>query len=56
MLKNVCFDSARHDWLLSEEVNILPFILLLLAGPEEFNDEENDKLPIELQVRMIITV
>ncbi|XP_059612275.1 protein HGH1 homolog [Phlebotomus argentipes] len=48
-LKNICFDSTRHDWLLSEEVNVLPYILLPLAGPEEFDEEDNDKLPIELQ-------
>lgn len=50
ILKNICFDTGRHDWLLSEEVNVLPFILLPLAGPEEFSEEDNDKFPIELQV------
>lgn len=49
ILKNICFDSPRHDWLLSEQVNVLPFILLPLAGPEEFSEEDNDKFPIELQ-------
>lgn len=50
ILKNICFDPPRHDWLLSDEVNVLPFILLPLAGPEEYSDEDNDKFPIELQV------
>ena len=50
ILKNVCFDTSRHDWLLSEDVNVLSFILLPLAGPEEFSEEDNDKFPIELQV------
>ncbi|KAL9697731.1 hypothetical protein quinque_001172 [Culex quinquefasciatus] len=49
VLKNVCFDSTVHDWLLSDGVDVLPFILLPLAGPEEFDDETNDKLPVELQ-------
>ncbi|XP_058467154.1 protein HGH1 homolog [Malaya genurostris] len=49
LLKNVCFDSTVHDWLLSGAVDVLPFILLPLAGPEEFDDETNEKLPIELQ-------
>ncbi|GAB0097447.1 Protein HGH1 homolog [Sergentomyia squamirostris] len=49
LLKNICFDSTYHDWLLSEDVNILPCILLPLAGPEEFDDEDNEKFPIELQ-------
>lgn len=48
MLKNVCFDSARHAWLLNE-VNVLPYLLLPLAGPEEFSDEDNDMFPVELQ-------
>lgn len=49
LLKNICFDSSRHLYLL-EEIKILPIILLSLAGPEEYSDEENDKFPIELQV------
>lgn len=48
LLKNMCFDSTRHDWLL-HEVNVLPSILLPLAGPEEFSDEDNDMFPTELQ-------
>lgn len=50
LLKNICFDSNKHDWLL-HEMNVLPFILLPLAGPEEFTDDENDMLPTELQVK-----
>ncbi|XP_050070384.1 protein HGH1 homolog [Anopheles maculipalpis] len=49
LLKNVCFDSSEHEWLLSEEMDVLPFILLPLAGPEEFDDETNEKLPVDLQ-------
>lgn len=49
VLKNICFDTGRHEWLMSEQVNVLPFILLPLAGPEEYDDEDNDKFPIELQ-------
>ncbi|XP_076626146.1 protein HGH1 homolog [Colletes latitarsis] len=48
-LKNCCFDAEDHEWLLSTEVDILSYLLLPLAGPEEFNDEENDKLPVSLQ-------
>ena len=36
-------------WLLSPEIDILPHILLPLAGPEEFDDEDNNKLPLDLQ-------
>lgn len=49
LLKNICFDTTLHEWLFSEDVNILPFILLPLAGPEEFDDETNEMLPLELQ-------
>jgi hypothetical protein len=41
--------SENHDWLLSPEVDILPYLLLPLAGPEEFTDDEMDKLPPQLQ-------
>ncbi|KDR19997.1 protein HGH1 homolog isoform X2 [Zootermopsis nevadensis] len=48
-LRNCCFDIENHDWLLSPKVDILPCLLLPLAGPEEFEDTEMDKLPPELQ-------
>ncbi|KAL0266584.1 UNVERIFIED_CONTAM: hypothetical protein PYX00_009085 [Menopon gallinae] len=48
-IRNCCFDLEYHDWLLSPEVDILPRLLLPLAGPEEFDDEDMDKLPLELQ-------
>lgn len=48
-LKNCCFDIDNHLWLLSDQVDILSHLLLPLAGPEEFDDEDNDKLPIDLQ-------
>ncbi|XP_009469629.1 PREDICTED: protein FAM203A [Nipponia nippon] len=38
-----------HEWLLSEEVDILPFLLLPLAGPEEFPEDEMERLPADLQ-------
>lgn len=55
LLKNICFDSSQHSYLL-EEIDILPIILLSLAGPEEYTDEENDKFPMELQVNKIAYV
>ncbi|XP_041932859.1 protein HGH1 homolog [Alosa sapidissima] len=48
-LRNCCFDYIHHEWLLSDEVDILPFLLLPLAGPEELSEEENEGLPIDLQ-------
>ncbi|CAH1118283.1 unnamed protein product [Phaedon cochleariae] len=48
-IKNCCFDEDFHEWLLGEDVDILPRLLLPLAGNEEFDEEDNDKLPLELQ-------
>ncbi|XP_022517935.1 protein HGH1 homolog [Astyanax mexicanus] len=48
-LRNCCFEHAYHEWLLSDAVDILPFLLLPLAGPEELSDEENEGLPVDLQ-------
>ncbi|KAJ7991732.1 hypothetical protein DPEC_G00286930 [Dallia pectoralis] len=48
-LRNCCFDHVHHDWLLGDAVDILPFLLLPLAGPEDLSDEENQGLPVDLQ-------
>ncbi|KAM6445752.1 protein HGH1 homolog [Rhynochetos jubatus] len=48
-LRNCCFEYEAHEWLLSEEVDILPFLLLPLAGPEEFPEDEMERLPPDLQ-------
>ncbi|XP_014448762.1 protein HGH1 homolog [Tupaia chinensis] len=48
-LRNCCFEHQHHKWLLGPEVDILPFLLLPLAGPEDFSEEEMDRLPVDLQ-------
>ncbi|GFR81955.1 protein HGH1 homolog [Elysia marginata] len=48
-LKNCCFEYDHHSWLLSEEVDILPHLLLPLAGSEEYDEEDMEKLPVDLQ-------
>ena len=49
VIKNCCFDTTIHHWILSDqELNLLPFILLPLAGPEDLTEEEYDGLPDEL--------
>ncbi|XP_008832759.1 protein HGH1 homolog [Nannospalax galili] len=48
-LRNCCFEHRHHKWLLGPQVDILPFLLLPLAGPEEFSEEEMDQLPVDLQ-------
>lgn len=45
----ICLLTEKHPFLLSEAVDLLPKLLLPLAGPEEFDDEDNDKLPVDLQ-------
>uniref|UniRef100_A0A8C8VGD8 Protein HGH1 homolog n=1 Tax=Pelusios castaneus TaxID=367368 RepID=A0A8C8VGD8_9SAUR len=49
MLRNCCFEHKYHEWLLSAEVDLLPFLLLPLAGPEELPEEEMERLPLDLQ-------
>ncbi|XP_065205553.1 protein HGH1 homolog [Planococcus citri] len=48
-IRNLCLSSNNHEWMLSSEVDLLPRVLLPLAGPEEFDDEDNEKLPLDLQ-------
>lgn len=35
--------------MLGPDVDILPFLLLPLAGPEDFSEEEMERLPVDLQ-------
>jgi len=49
-LKNVCFDIHFHTSLLNEnKLNVLPYLLLPLAGPEEYDEDDVDGMPEELQ-------
>jgi len=50
-LRNLCFDGDRHAWLLGDEVDVLPRLLLPLAGPtpEALDAEDVEKLPLDLQ-------
>ncbi|KAF4527157.1 hypothetical protein B566_EDAN007197 [Ephemera danica] len=48
-LRNCCFDVEHHEWLLSPTVDLLPALLLPLAGPDVFSEEETEKLPPDLQ-------
>ncbi|KAJ3333479.1 hypothetical protein HDU76_007693, partial [Blyttiomyces sp. JEL0837] len=52
-IKNCCFDvedPKAGGLLLSEELNLLPYILLPLCGSEDFTDEEMEGMPDELQL------
>lgn len=51
VIKNCCFDAASHGWLLSNtDLNLLPYILLPLMGPEEYDDVDMEGMPDELQL------
>lgn len=50
-IKNSLFDVDSHEALISDEaINLLPYILLPLAGPEEMDEDEMFDLPDELQL------
>uniref|UniRef100_L7M1Q9 Protein HGH1 homolog n=1 Tax=Rhipicephalus pulchellus TaxID=72859 RepID=L7M1Q9_RHIPC len=49
VLRNCCFQTDSNEWLLSPDVDILPRLLYPLMGPEELDDDEMEKLPLELQ-------
>lgn len=41
--------TEYHEWLLGDQVDLLPRLLLPLAGPEEFDDDDMERLPDDLQ-------
>jgi len=50
-IRNCCFEHDHHEWLMGPEVDIVTRLLLPLAGPtpETLDDEEVEKLPVDLQ-------
>ncbi|XP_043834186.1 protein HGH1 homolog [Dromiciops gliroides] len=48
-LRNCCFEHRSHEWLLGPQVELLTYLLMPLAGPEEFSEDEMDRLPVDLQ-------
>lgn len=50
-IKNSLFDSSKHWVLVTDpKINILPYILLPIAGPEDIDDDDMFNLPEELQL------
>lgn len=50
-IKNSLFDTKSHMMLLTnEKINLLPYILSPLAGPEELDEDDMFNLPEELQL------
>lgn len=48
-VRNLSFDPEFHDFLMSNDVDLLSYLLLPLMGNEEYQDEEMDSLPLTLQ-------
>lgn len=48
-VRNISFDTQYHEFLLSNELDLLTYLLPLIMGNEEYVDDEMDKLPIALQ-------
>ncbi|KAJ1796745.1 Protein hgh1 [Coemansia sp. RSA 2399] len=49
-MKNVCFDKEKHREILDpQETNLLPYIIRPLCGPEEYEMEEMEHMPEEVQ-------
>ncbi|CAG8637143.1 185_t:CDS:2, partial [Acaulospora morrowiae] len=50
-IKNCCFSTNHHLDLLSEsKINLLPYILLPLCGPEEFDLDDMEGMPEDIQL------
>ncbi|CAO3678912.1 unnamed protein product [Umbelopsis vinacea] len=50
-MKNCCFETRKHNEILdSDGINMLPFILLPLCGNEEYDMDEFEKFPEEIQL------
>lgn len=50
-IKNACFDLPMHSAFLSAtQINLIPYLLSPLMGPEEYPEDESSKLPEELQL------
>ncbi|CAO3625988.1 unnamed protein product [Mucor fragilis] len=51
VIKNCCFETREHERLLDpNDINVLPFILLPLCGNEEYDMEEFEQFPEEIQM------
>ncbi|XP_050360254.1 protein HGH1 homolog [Nymphalis io] len=48
-LRNLSFDTKYHNFLLSNDLDLLTYLLSPLMGNEDYPDDEMDKLPIALQ-------
>ncbi|CAO3638828.1 unnamed protein product [Cunninghamella blakesleeana] len=51
VIKNCCFETREHEKILdADKLNTLPFILLPLCGSEEYDLDEFEQFPEEIQL------
>ncbi|OLY78785.1 Protein HGH1-like protein [Smittium mucronatum] len=51
VIKNICFSYENVMQLLDpEQINILPYILLPILGNEDYDEEDSDGMPEEVQL------
>lgn len=48
-IRNISFFNEYHDFLLSQDLDILTYLLSPIMGNEDYPDDEMDALPITLQ-------
>ena len=49
IIRNCCFDTHLHEKLFDESLELITKLIYPLAGPEEFDGDDMEKLPIDLQ-------
>eukprot|EP01126_Amoeba_proteus_P048936 TRINITY_DN5684_c0_g2_i3.p1 TRINITY_DN5684_c0_g2~~TRINITY_DN5684_c0_g2_i3.p1 ORF type:complete len:341 (+),score=78.96 TRINITY_DN5684_c0_g2_i3:278-1300(+) len=49
VIKNCLFESRFHSWVLGPDIDILPKLLLPLRGPEKYETDDLEGMPVELQ-------
>jgi len=49
VIKNCCFEKEQHELILSAKLNVLPYLLLPLCGPDEFDEVDMNGMPEEIQ-------
>ncbi|XP_032528209.2 protein HGH1 homolog [Danaus plexippus] len=48
-VRNISFDTNYHEFLLSNDIDLLTYLLSPLMGSEDYPDDEMEQLPIALQ-------
>ncbi|XP_039762891.1 protein HGH1 homolog [Pararge aegeria] len=49
IVRNLSFDTSYHVFLLSEDLDLLSYLLPPIMGNEEYSDDEMEKLPAAVQ-------